>query len=124
MEDALRHTADRVRVPDFRFYVVSLALQKRTGGGLAETLANLSTVIRRRKELRIKARALSAEAKASAAILGCLPVFASVALALLAPKYIAMLFTDSRGRFILGLAILSLATGFTAMSMIIKRSLR
>ena len=61
IDEALQHTADRIRVPDFRFFVVALKLQRRTGGGLAETLANLSNIIRRRKEIRLKARALSAE---------------------------------------------------------------
>jgi tight adherence protein B len=124
MDEALKQAADRIRVPDFRFFVVSLALQRQTGGGLAETLSNLSTVIRRRKELRLKARALSAEAKASAAVLGALPVFSSAALAVLAPQYVALLFTDARGRLILGIALLSLFIGFTVMSMIIRKSLR
>jgi tight adherence protein B len=73
MIDALQQTSDRVRVPDFRFLVVALALQQKTGGSLAETLGNLSGVIRARKALRLKARALSAEAKASAAVLAILP---------------------------------------------------
>src|SRR5262249_28869054 len=63
MEEALQHAADRIRVPDFRFFVVSLLLQRQTGGGIAETLSNLSTIIRQRKALRQKARALSAEAQ-------------------------------------------------------------
>src|SRR6202030_1817355 len=73
MIDALQETADRVRVADFRFLVVALSLQSKTGGSLAETLANLSKVIRARKALRLKARALSSEAKASAAVLAVLP---------------------------------------------------
>jgi len=73
IDEALQHTADRIRVPDFRFFVVAIKLQRRTGGGLAETLANLSNIIRRRKEIRLKARALSAESKASATVLALLP---------------------------------------------------
>jgi tight adherence protein B len=61
MADALNHAADRIRVPDFRFFVASIVLQRRTGGGLAETLVNLSTLIRQRRALRLKARALTAE---------------------------------------------------------------
>ena len=57
----MQHTADRIRVPDFRFFVVALKLQRRTGGSLAETLTNLSAIIRRRKEIRLKARALTSE---------------------------------------------------------------
>src|SRR5207302_1261893 len=66
IDEAMEHTADRIRVPDFRFFAVALRLQRRTGGGLAETLTNLSNIIRRRKEIRQKARALTAEPKAAA----------------------------------------------------------
>ena len=99
MEDALQHTADRIRVPDFRFYVVALTLQRRTGGGLAETLGNLSNIIRRRKELRLKARALSAEAKASAFVLGFLPFFVGGIMYLFNRQLMSILFIDPRGRF-------------------------
>src|SRR5204862_176824 len=60
MNDALQEAAERIRIADFRFFVVALTLQQRTGGSLAETLANLSGVIRARKALRLKARALTA----------------------------------------------------------------
>jgi tight adherence protein B len=124
IDEALQHTADRIRVPDFRFYVVALALQRRTGGSIAETLANLSNVIRRRKELRQRARALTAEAKASAAVLGLLPFVVGGLLCLLNGQLMSILFVDSRGRFVLGLAILSVLTGVVVMIAIIKRSLR
>jgi tight adherence protein B len=124
IDEALQHTADRIRIPDFRFYVVALALQRRTGGGIAETLANLSYIIRRRKELRLKARALTAEAKASAAVLGLLPFVVGGLLFFLNGQLMSVLFVDSRGRFVLGLAILSVLTGVAVMTAIIKRSLR
>ena len=122
--EALQHTAERIRVPDFRFYVVALALQRRTGGALAETLANLSNIIRRRKEVRLKARALSAESKASATVLAFLPFAIGAILFALNPALMSILFQDSRGRYMLGLAALSLITGVTVMALIIKRTLR
>jgi tight adherence protein B len=124
IDDALQHTADRIQVPDFRFYVVALALQRRTGGSLAETLANLSNVIRRRKEVRLKARALTAEAKMSAGVLAVLPFFVGGMLYLLNRDLMSVLFDDPRGRFMLGVAFVSLATGIAVMVLIIKRSLR
>jgi tight adherence protein B len=124
MEDALQRTADRTRVPDFRFYVVALTLQRRTGGGLAETLNNLSNIIRRRKELRLKARALSAEAKASAVVLGILPFFVGGVMYAFNRPLMLILFDDPRGRFALGLAALFLVFGITGMFFIINRSLR
>ena len=124
IETVLQRTADRIRVPDFRFFVVALALQRRTGGSLADTLANLAYVIRRRKELRLKARALSAESKAAATVLSSLPVITIGALMLFNPKAVQTLFIDRRGNIFLGLGILSLGTGIMVMRTIIKRSLR
>ena len=80
MADALNHAADRIRVPDFRFFVASIVLQRRTGGGLAETLVNLSTLIRQRRTLRLKARALTAESKASATLISIMPFVAGAGL--------------------------------------------
>lgn len=122
--DALQHTADRTRVPEFRFYVVALALQRRTGGGLAETLGNLSRIIRRRREVRLKARALSAELKASAWVLAGLPFAIGALLFFLNPVLMSVLLHDPRGRFMLGLAFLSLLTGVAVMALIIRRTLR
>jgi tight adherence protein B len=124
MVDALQQTADRIRVPDFRFLVVALALQQKTGGSLAETLANLSAVIRARKALRLKARALSAEAKASATVLAILPFVIGILMYVLNPDLASVLFVDPRGRFMIGVAFLSLATGLATMATIVKRALR
>ena len=124
IDEALQHTADRIRVPDFRFFVVALKLQRRTGGGLAETLANLSNIIRRRKEIRLKARALSAESKASATVLAVLPFAVGALLFFLNPSLMSVLFDDPRGRFMMGMALLSLAIGVSVMAVIIRKSLR
>jgi tight adherence protein B len=111
-------------VQDFRFYVVALILQRRTGGGLAETLGNLSSVIRRRKEVRLKARALSAEAKASAVVLAILPLVVGGIMYMSNRPLMSVLFSDPRGRFALGLAMVSLLAGIAVMVFIIRRSLR
>ena len=124
IEDALQHTAGRIRVPDFQFYVSAIALQRRTGGSLAETLANLSNIIRRRKELRLKVRALTAESKAAAGVLAILPFLVGAVLYLLNRDLMSVLFVDPRGRFMVGLALLSLATGIAVMAVIIRKSLR
>jgi tight adherence protein B len=124
MADALNHAADRIRVPDFRFFVASIVLQRRTGGGLAETLVNLSTLIRQRRTLRLKARALTAESKASAALISFMPFVAGAGLYLVKPDMMSLLFVDQRGRFMLGVAIVSLLLGIATMSAIIRRTLR
>jgi tight adherence protein B len=124
MADALNRAADRIRVPDFRFFVASIVLQRRTGGGLAETLVNLSTLIRQRRTLRLKARALTAEAKSSAAVISIMPFVAGAGLYLVKPDMMALLFVDHRGRFMLGVAIVSLLLGIATMGAIIRRTLR
>ena len=124
IEEALRNTALRVRVPDFWFYVVALVLQRRAGGALAETLGNLSNTIRRRKEIRLKARALTAESKASAVVLAIMPFIIAAALLLISPELMSPLFVDPRGRFMLGVAVLSIAAGMAVMTELIRRSLR
>ena len=124
MADALSHAADRIRVPDFRFFVASIVLQRRTGGGLAETLVNLSTLIRQRRTLRLKARALTAESKASATLISIMPFVSGAGLYLVKPDMMSLLFVDHRGRFMLGVAIVSLLLGIATMSAIIRRTLR
>ena len=124
MIDALQQVADRVRVADFRFMVVALALQQKTGGALAETLANLSKVVRARKALRLKARGLSAEAKASATVLALLPFVVGGAMYVMNHNLAETLIVDPRGRFMVGMAFLSLVTGLATMAVIVKRALR
>jgi len=120
----LQQMADRIRVSDFRFLVVALALQQKTGGGLAETLANLGKVVRARKQLRLKARGLSAEAKASATVLAILPFLVGGVMFLLNHDLAKVLIVDPRGRFMVGISFLSLVSGLATMAVIVKRALR
>jgi tight adherence protein B len=124
IDEALQHTAERIRVPDFRFFAVSLKLQRRTGGSLAETLSNLSRIIRRRREIRLKANALTSEAKASAAVLGLLPFVIGGGLFFINRDLMRVMLVDPRGRFMLGVAFLSVVTGIIVMTLIIRKSLR
>ena len=123
-QEALERTAERVRVPDFRFYIVALALQRRTGGSLAETLGNLSNLIRRRKEIRLKTRALTAESRASATVLAIIPFVFMAGLSLINPALFSTLVADPRGRFMLALAIMGIVAGIAVMFWMIRRSLR
>jgi tight adherence protein B len=124
IEEALQHAADRIRVPDFRFFVVSLMLQRQTGGGIAEILSGLSTIIRQRKALRTKARALTAEATASTAVIAAMPFIAGAGLFLINRDMMSVLFADPRGRFMLGVAMGGLFLGIVVMQAIIRRNLR
>lgn len=121
MEAALKRTGNRIRVPDFRFFVVCLVFQQRTGGGLADALSNLSTVIRQRRTLRLKARALTAETRASAVIIATMPLIAGTGLFLINPQIMSSLFLDPRGRMMLVVAVACLLLGIAVMIAIIRR---
>ncbi len=96
MEDALQDTADRINMAEFNFFCITLAIQRETGGNLAETLANLGDVLRKRAQMKLKIRAMSSEAKASAYIIGALPFIVFGLIYWSDPKYLAGFFTDDR----------------------------
>lgn len=102
MEKALWQMAERLPSADVKFFVITLSIQKDTGGNLAETLMNLSSILRSRKQMVLKVKALSSEAKASAMILGSLPFVLFAILTVISPDYIFMLFEDPRGHKMLG----------------------
>ncbi len=96
MESALQETADRLGTPEFQFFVITLAIQRETGGNLAETLSNLADVLRKRAQMKLKIRAMSSESKASAYIVGSLPFVVFTLVWLINPAYMAGFFTDQR----------------------------
>jgi tight adherence protein B len=115
LEQALWAVAERVGVPEFRFFAISLTVQQETGGNLTETLDNLADVLRRRKQVKLKIRALTGEARASAAILGALPVVMFGALLLVRPEYGMVLVNTSQGRIFLVTGACLIITGITIM---------
>ncbi|HEX6376341.1 MAG TPA: type II secretion system F family protein [Allosphingosinicella sp.] len=96
MEAALQDTADRLGTPEFQFFVITLAIQRETGGNLAETLANLSEVLRKRAQMKLKIKAMSSESKASAWIVGSLPFIVFVLIWFINGKYMQTFFVDER----------------------------
>ena len=96
MEAALQDTADRLGTPEFQFFVITLAIQRETGGNLAETLSNLADVLRKRAQMKLKIRAMSSESKASAYIVGSLPFVVFTLVWFINPKYMGGFFTDQR----------------------------
>lgn len=120
LEDALWEAVKRLDTPEFKFFVISLSVQKETGGNLAETLANLSEILRSRKQMKLKIRAMSSEAKASAMILGSLPFLMFGIIYFLNPEYEAVLFSDIRGRIMLGAALGLMAMGGFVMSKMVR----
>jgi len=96
MEDALQETADRLNMPEFSFFCITLAIQRETGGNLAETLANLADVLRKRAQMKLKIRAMSSESKASAYIVGSLPFIVFGMIYWINPGYLGGFFEDDR----------------------------
>lgn len=96
MEEALQVTADKLGTPEFQFFVITLAIQRETGGNLAETLSNLSDVLRKRAQMKLKIRAMSSESKASAYIVGSLPFIVFAMIWWINPSYLADFFVDDR----------------------------
>ena len=96
MEESLQETADRLGIAEFNFFCITLAIQRETGGNLAETLSNLGDVLRKRSQMKLKIRAMSSESKASAYIVGALPFIVFGMIWWINPKYIGTFFTDER----------------------------
>ena len=96
MEEGLQETADRLAIPEFNFFTITLAIQRETGGNLAETLSNLADVLRKRAQMKLKIRAMSSESKASAYIVGALPFIVFFLIWWINPHYIGDFFTDDR----------------------------
>lgn len=96
MEDSLQETADRLGTAEFQFFVITLAIQRETGGNLAETLANLADVLRKRSQMKLKIKAMSSESKASAYIVGSLPFFVFGMVWMVNQQYLAGFFSEPR----------------------------
>ncbi len=120
MEEMLWQSAVELDLQEFKFFTVSLAIQSETGGNLAETLDNLANVLRGRRQLKLKIKALSSEAKASAYIIGSLPFVMAVLIYLVNSNYIMDLFIDPRGHLLIGLGFLSFAIGAVVMYRMVK----
>jgi tight adherence protein B len=119
-EEALQKAVERVPTPELRFFAIVLAIQQTTGGNLAETLAKLSDVLRGRKRMRDKIKAMSSEATSSAGIIGSLPLIVAGLLAVIAPNYIGVLFTSHGGHIILGIGLSVMGVGIFVMRQMIN----
>ena len=96
MDAALQETADRLGTPEFQFFTITLAIQRETGGNLAETLSNLANVLRMRAQMKLKIKAMSSESKASALIIGSLPFIVFGLIWFINGSYMQTFFQDQR----------------------------
>jgi tight adherence protein B len=110
----------RVPLPEVKFFAIVVAIQQQAGGNLSEALGNLSGVLRDRKRLQAKVKALSAEAKASAGVLGALPFVVMMMVYMTTPNYIAILWTAKMGQFLLLVAAVWMTMGILVMRKMIN----
>jgi tight adherence protein B len=111
MDEALQEAADRLGTAEFQFFCITLAIQRETGGNLAETLSNLADVLRKRAQMLLKIRALSSEAKASAYIVGALPFIVYMLVSWMNPEYTAGFYTEQRLMIAGGVGIVWMSIG-------------
>jgi len=119
VSDALTNLAMRLDSPDMRYFVVSVIIQRSTGGNLAEILNNIAHLIRERIKFQGKIRVLSAEGRISAVILIALPFVIALALNFLNPNYLNVLLTDPVGRIMAGATVIMMILGALVMKKVI-----
>jgi tight adherence protein B len=120
IEDALDASTRHIGLQDFRFFSVAVALQHATGGNLAATLETLSDIIRKRRAVRLKAGATTAEIRVSAYVLGALPFLIVGALLMIQPGYLTPLFVDPRGHVVLAMAAGGLLLAWISMRQMMR----
>ena len=120
LDGALEKMTERVPSPELRFFAIVIAIQQKTGGNLAEALGNLSAVLRARKMMREKIKALSSEAIASAGIIGSMPPGVGGIVTMVRPQYIGIMFTDPRGQLLLLGGVIWMVLGILFMRKMIN----
>jgi tight adherence protein B len=120
LEQALERMYTRMPMAELRFFTIVLGIQQKTGGNLAEALSNLSTVLRSRKLMREKIKAFSAEATASAIIIGSLPPGVVILISITTPSYMSVLFHTTIGQLILLGAVVWMSIGVFIMKRMVS----
>jgi tight adherence protein B len=123
LEVALWKLYERVRLPEYAFFAVTIGLQAQTGGSLVETLENLQDIVRKRVALSKRGKALAAEARMSAQILGSLPFVMGAILFFMQPNYLDFFFNTPTGNRLFLYALGFLGMGKLVMKQLIRRSL-
>ncbi len=120
IEESMWATSARLDIPEFKFFVISLAIQRETGGNLTETLSNLAEILRKRRQMKLKVKAMSGEAKASALIIGSLPFVMFGILLTLNADYVLQLFDEARGIMLVSFGLFWMSLGFLSMAKMIR----
>jgi tight adherence protein B len=117
--EAIERMPQRIPTAEANFFAIVIAIQQKSGGNLAEALGNLSRVLRERKKMRDKVKAISSEAKASAGIIGALPIVVALLVYITSPQYISLLWTTDTGRMVLAICVVVMGIGVFIMQKMI-----
>jgi tight adherence protein B len=120
LEQALERAEELMPTSEVKFFNIVLGIQQQTGGNLAETLSNLSSILRARKKMSDKVKALSSEARSSAMIIGSLPFLMTGLLWLVSPEYIALLFSADIGKIMIMAGLAWMAIGVFVMKQMVS----
>jgi tight adherence protein B len=120
LSEAVGRLPERIPLPEANFFAIVIAIQSRTGGSLSEALSNLSKVLRDRKKMQGKIRAMSAEAKSSAGIIASLPVVVAILVYITSPDYILLLFQTTVGNIVLAICAMWMLMGILVMRKMIN----
>nr|WP_205502267.1 type II secretion system F family protein [Rhodopseudomonas sp. BR0G17] len=118
--EACARLYERMPIPEANFFGIVISIQQKSGGNLSEALGNLSKVLRDRKKMAEKIQAMSMEAKASAAIIGSLPIIVMLLVYVTTPDYISLLWTHPTGRILLAASALWMSAGIFVMKKMIN----
>ncbi len=120
IKESLMRLNRRVDIPDVRFFVTAVVLQRETGGNLAEILDNTTSIIRDRFRILSEARVLSAQGRLSGVALVLLPIVMTGVLSVIAPGYLNILVTDQAGKYMLGACLVLMVIGILAIRKIVR----
>ncbi len=118
--ESVERLANQVPITETSFFSIVIAIQQKAGGSLSEALANLSTVLRERKKMEGKIKALSSEARTSAYIIGSLPFVVGGLVYLTSPRYIELLWTTQTGQIVMGVSAIWMAIGVFVMKKMVS----
>lgn len=120
LRDALAGLSERVPLLDVRFFVTAVMIQRETGGNLAEILDNLAAVVRERFKIRRQIRIHSAHGRFTGYVLLGLPAFLAVALSIINPEHMGLLFREHMGQIMLGGAMVMQVVGYFWIRQVIR----
>jgi len=120
IDELMAKGIERLPTSEYKFFAIVTQIQRQTGGNLADTLSNLSDVLRERKKMRDKAQAMASEAKASAGIIGSLPFMVAGLLSVVNPDYLMLLFTEETGNYMLAFGAFWMTCGSLVMRKMIN----